>query len=76
MSENTSMMDVLGTILSRLVNVALFVVITILALVWMRANTEMGLGPIALIAIVVGVLGTYLVRLLFKGILLLKDLVS
>lgn len=76
MSENTSMMEVLGTILSRLVNVALFVVITILALVWMRENTEMEIGPIALIAIVIGVAGTYLVRLLFKGILLLGELFS
>lgn len=76
MTENTSMLEILGTILSRLVNVALFVVVTILALVWMRENTAMGIGLIAVIAIAVGVVGTYLLRLLFNGVMLLGQLFS
>lgn len=68
------MMDVLGTILSRLVNVALFIVLSILAFLFLRSNTDMSLGVIALLSIVAGVLGTFLVRLLFKGLLALGSL--
>ena len=68
MSKDTAMIEILGTILSRLVNVALFIIITILALVFLRENVEMNLALIAraLIAMIIGVVGTLALRYLFK----------
>ncbi|WP_240372143.1 hypothetical protein [Brevibacterium zhoupengii] len=60
------MIEILGKILSRLVNVALFIIITILALVFLRENVEMNLALIALIAMIIGIVGTLAVRYLFK----------
>jgi hypothetical protein len=68
MSDDTTMMDIIGTILLRLVTVALFIVIAILALLFMRSNTEMHMGLIAVLAIVVGIAGALLLRLLFTGL--------
>lgn len=60
------MIEILGTILSRLVNVALFIIITIVALVFLREAMDVNLGVIALISIVIGVIGTVAVRYLIK----------
>lgn len=68
MSDDTTMMDIIGTILLRLVTVALFIVIAILALLFMRSNTEMHMGLIAVLAVVVGIVGALLLRLLFTGL--------
>lgn len=66
MSKDTAMIEILGTILSRLVNVALFIIITIVALVFLRQAMDVNLGVIALISIVIGVIGTVAVRYLIK----------
>ncbi|WP_166971432.1 hypothetical protein [Brevibacterium atlanticum] len=68
MSDETTMMDIIGTILLRLVTVALFIVIAILALLFMRSNTDMHMGLVAVLSIVVGVVGAVLLRLLFAGL--------
>ena len=68
------MIEVLGTILSRLVNVALFIVITILTLALLRDSTDLNLALIALISIVAGVVGTIVLRYLFKLLMLIGDL--
>ncbi|WP_246490690.1 hypothetical protein [Brevibacterium oceani] len=68
MSDDTTMMDIIGTILLRLVTVALFIVIAILALLFLRSNTDLHVGLIAVLAIVVGVVGALLLRLLFTGL--------
>lgn len=60
------MIEILGTILSRLVNVALFIIITIVVLVFLREAMDVNLGVIALISIVIGVIGTVAVRYLIK----------
>lgn len=74
MSRDNAMIEILGTILSRLVNVAVFIVITILALVFLRESLDLNLALIALISIVIGVVGTVIVRYLFKLLLLVGDL--
>lgn len=66
MSKDTAMIEILGTILSRLVNVALFIIITIVALVFLREALEVNLAVIALISIVIGVIATVAVRYLIK----------
>ncbi|MBM6589952.1 hypothetical protein JTF07_07910 [Brevibacterium sp. RIT803] len=70
------MIEILGRILSRLVNVALFIVISILALVFLREAVEMNLALIALLSIVIGIVGTIAVRYLFKLLLRLGALFS
>lgn len=64
MNNNDQMITILGRILSRLVNVALFLIITSLALVYLHDTTSLHLALLALISILIGVLGTYLIRLL------------
>ncbi|MDN5805714.1 MAG: hypothetical protein L0I80_00730 [Brevibacterium sp.] len=76
MSKDTAMIETLRTILSRLVNVALFIIITILVLVFLREAVDMNLALIALISIVFGIVGTIAVRYLFKLLLLVGDLFS
>lgn len=68
MSNDMTMMDIIGTILLRLVTLALFIVFAILALLFMRSNTDMPMGLIAVLSVVVGVIGAFLVRLLFSGL--------
>ncbi|TSI14669.1 hypothetical protein FO013_14590 [Brevibacterium aurantiacum] len=70
------MIEILGRILSRLVNVALFIVITIVALVFLREAMDINLALIALLSIVIGIVGTIAVRYLFKLVLRLGDLFS
>ncbi|MCF2574493.1 hypothetical protein HX613_20990 [Brevibacterium sp. UCMA 11754] len=70
------MIEILGRILSRLVNVALFIVITILALVFLREAMDMNLALIALLSVVIGIVGTIAVRYLFKLLLRLGKLFS
>lgn len=65
MNDNDQMITILGRILSRLVNVAIFIVITSLALIYLHDRTSLHLALLALFSILVGVLGTYLIRLLF-----------
>lgn len=60
------MIEILGKIISRLVNVALFIVITIIALVYIRERADMNLALIALISIIIGIAGTIVLRYLFK----------
>ena len=62
------MMDVIAAILGRLVNVALFVVFSILALLFLRANTDLHMGLVAVLSIVIGVTGTVLVRVLLNAL--------
>lgn len=76
MSKDTAMIEILGRILSRLVNVALFIIITILALVFLRETVDLNLALIALISIVIGIVGTIAVRYLFKLLRLIGDLFS
>ncbi|WP_353843912.1 hypothetical protein [Brevibacterium sp. RIT 803] len=76
MNHDTAMIEILGRILSRLVNVALFIVISILALVFLREAVEMNLALIALLSIVIGIVGTIAVRYLFKLLLRLGALFS
>lgn len=68
MNSEPTMMDIIGTILNRLVNVALFIVIALLALVAFIGRTDLHMALCAVLAIVCGVIGTFLVRLLFRGI--------
>lgn len=74
MNEHTPMIEILGTIISRLVNVALFIIITSLALVFLREALNLNLALIALISIVIGVVGTLAVRFLFRLLLRIGDL--
>lgn len=60
------MIEILARILSRLVNVALFIIITILALVCLREQWEMSLALITLISIALGIAGTFAIRYLLK----------
>ncbi|WP_235347139.1 hypothetical protein [Brevibacterium sp. UCMA 11754] len=76
MNHDTAMIEILGRILSRLVNVALFIVITILALVFLREAMDMNLALIALLSVVIGIVGTIAVRYLFKLLLRLGKLFS
>lgn len=76
MNEHTPMIEILGTIISRLVNVALFIIITSLALVTLREALNLNLALIALISIVIGVVGTLAVRFLFRLLLRIGDLFS
>ncbi|WP_260848171.1 hypothetical protein [Brevibacterium aurantiacum] len=76
MNHDTAMIEILGRILSRLVNVALFIVITIVALVFLREAMDINLALIALLSIVIGIVGTIAVRYLFKLVLRLGDLFS
>jgi preprotein translocase subunit SecF len=69
-----SMMDIIGTILSRLVNVALFIVIAILALAAFNGRTDLHIGICLILAVVSGVIGTIIVRLLFRGLAALGGL--
>lgn len=66
MKDDATMMDVIATILGRLVNVALFIVFSILALLFLRANTDVHMGLVAVVSIVIGVIATVLVRLLLN----------
>ncbi|HJA61488.1 MAG TPA: hypothetical protein H9788_10385 [Candidatus Brevibacterium intestinavium] len=68
MKDDATMMDVIAAILGRLVNVALFVVFSILALLFLRANTDLHMGLVAVLSIVIGVAGTVLVRLLLNAL--------
>lgn len=70
------MIEILGKILSRLVNVALFIIITILSLVFLREAVDMNLALTALISIVIGIVGTIAVRYLFTLVLKIGDLFS
>lgn len=76
MNHDTAMIEILGRILSRLVNVALFIIITIVALVLLREAMDMNLALIALLSIVIGIVGTIAVRYLFKLLLRLGKLFS
>lgn len=58
------MIEILATILSRLVNVALCLLITSIALVVVRERTELHLAVVALLALVIGIVGTVAVRYL------------
>src|SRR5699024_5359356 len=66
--DDSTMMDVIATILGRLVNVALFIVFSILALLFLRANTDLHMGLVAVLSIVIGVAATVLVRLLLNAL--------
>lgn len=66
MKDDATMMDVIATILGRLVNVALFIVFSILALLFLRANTDVHMGLVAVVSIVIGVIATVLVWLLLN----------
>ena len=68
MKDDATMMDVIAAILGRLVNVALFIVFSILALLFLRANTDLHMGLVAVLSIVIGVAGTVLVRLLLNAL--------
>jgi preprotein translocase subunit SecF len=68
LKDDATMMDVIAAILGRLVNVALFVVFSILALLFLRANTDLHMGLVAVLSIVIGVAGTVLVRLLLNAL--------
>ena len=68
MKDDATMMDVIAAILGRLVNVALFVVFSILALLFLRANTDLHMGLVAVLSIVIGVAATVLVRLLLNAL--------
>ncbi len=70
------MMDIIGTILSRLVNVALFLVIGLLSLVAFMGRTDLHVAICGLLAVLCGVIGTILLRLLFRGIARLGGLTS
>ncbi|WP_235351772.1 hypothetical protein [Brevibacterium sp. UCMA 11752] len=76
MNHDTAMIEILGRILSRLVNVALFIIITIVALVLLREAMDMNLALIALLSIVIGIVGTIAVMYLFKLLLRLGKLFS
>lgn len=56
------MIEILSSILSRLVNLALCLVLTSLALLLLRDRTDLHLGVIALLALVIGILGTIAIR--------------
>ncbi|MBE4693585.1 hypothetical protein [Brevibacterium casei] len=60
--EKAAMIEILSSILSRLVNVALCVVLTSIALLMLRDRTDLHLGVVALLALVIGILGTIAVR--------------
>lgn len=60
--EKTAMIEILSSILSRLVNVALCLVLTSIALLMLRDRTDLHLGVVALLALVIGILGTIAVR--------------
>jgi phosphate starvation-inducible membrane PsiE len=66
--DDATMMDVIATILGRLVNVALFIVFSILALLFLRANTDLHMGLVAVLSIVIGITATVLVRLLLNAL--------
>jgi preprotein translocase subunit SecF len=68
LKDDATMMDVIAAILGRLVNVALFVVFSILALLFLRANTDLHMGLVAVLSIVIGVAGTVLVRVLLNAL--------
>lgn len=70
------MIEILGTILSRLVNVALFIIISIVALAFLREAMEVNLAVTALISIVIGVIGTVAVRYLIKLLTRVGELFS
>ncbi len=74
--KDPTMMDIIGSILSRLVNVALFLVIGLLALVAFMGRTDLHVAVGGLLAVVCGIIGTFLVRLLFRGIATLGGLNS
>ena len=60
--EKTAMIEILSSILSRLVNVALCLVLTSITLLMLRDRTDLHLGVVALPALVIGILGTIAVR--------------
>ncbi|MCT2184584.1 hypothetical protein M3G00_16775 [Brevibacterium casei] len=60
--EKAAMIEILSSILSRLVNVALCLVLTSIALLMLRDRTDLHLGVVALLALVIGILGTIAVR--------------
>ncbi|WP_319020821.1 MULTISPECIES: hypothetical protein [unclassified Brevibacterium] len=76
MNQDTAMIEILGKIISRLVNVALFIIITILALVFIREGADMNLALIALISIMIGIVGTIVLRYLLKLVLRIGNLFS
>ena len=60
--EKAAMIEILSSILSRLVNVALCLVLTSIALLMLRDRTDLHLGVVALLALVIDILGTIAVR--------------
>lgn len=76
MNNDTAMIEILGKVLSRLVNVALFIILTILALVLLREGADMNLALIALISIIIGIVATIALRYLFKLVLRFGKLFS
>ncbi|GAA1872303.1 hypothetical protein [Brevibacterium marinum] len=76
MNRDTAMIDILGRILSRLVSVALFIVIALLALVFLRESLTLDLALLALISAVIGVVGTIALRYLFRLLHSVGDLFS
>lgn len=66
MNRDTAMIDILGRILSRLVNVALFIVIALFALVFLRESLTLNLALLTLTSAVIGVVGTIALRYLFR----------
>lgn len=74
MSRDTAMMEILGSILSRLVNVALGIVISILAFVWLVEHTTLHMALDAVLAILIGVADTFIIRFVFKMVMHLVSL--
>lgn len=74
--QDPTMMDIIGTVLSRLVNVALFLVIGLLSLVAFLGRTDLHVAVCGLLAVLCGVIGTILLRLLVRGIARLGGLTS
>ena len=75
-SKDPTMMDIIGNILSRLVSVALFLVIGLLSLVAFMGRTDLHTAVCGLLTVVCGIIGTIVVRLLFRGIARLGGLTS
>jgi len=62
--DKTAMIEILASILSRLVNVALCLVLTSIALLILRDRTDLHIGLVAVLALVLGILATFVVRYL------------
>src|SRR5699024_10367456 len=73
LTDDATRMDVIAALLGRVVHAALFVVFSILALLFLRANTGLHMGLVAVLSIVIGVAGTVLVRVLLNALRSLGD---